>query len=72
MKSISFLCFILSVLCHGIVEAQTTKEKFNTVKEKKVYVKDLTVSALRQPEKNLEVPLAVTVLGLRDMQLKRG
>lgn len=72
MKSISFLCFILSVLCHGIVEAQTTKEKFNTVKEKKVYVKDLTVSALRQPEKNLEVPLAVTVLGLRDIQLKRG
>ncbi|MGA1415032.1 MAG: TonB-dependent receptor, partial [Candidatus Kapaibacteriota bacterium] len=74
MKSISlsFMCFILSMLCHGIIEAQTTKEKKTTVKEKQVYVKDLTVSALRQPEKNLEVPLAVTVLGLRDIQLKRG
>ncbi|MGA1306731.1 MAG: TonB-dependent receptor [Candidatus Kapaibacteriota bacterium] len=74
MKSISlsFMCFIVSMLCHGIIEAQTTKEKKTTVKEKQVYVKDLTVSALRQPEKNLEVPLAVTVLGLRDIQLKRG
>lgn len=64
------LCLIASCGFADAIYAQSLKDK-NT-DSTKVTTKDITVTALRQPEKNLEVPLAVTVLGLRDIQLKRG
>lgn len=57
-------CFVFTVYSQSKKQSQTDSTK--------VIAKDITVSALRQPEKNLEVPLAVTILGLRDIQLKRG
>lgn len=64
------LCLIASCCLNDAMDAQSLKEKNSD--STKVTTKDITVTALRQPEKNLEVPLAVTVLGLRDIQLKRG
>ncbi|MFN4990015.1 MAG: TonB-dependent receptor, partial [Ignavibacteria bacterium] len=64
------LGLIASCCLNDAMDAQSLKEKNSD--STKVTTKDITVTALRQPEKNLEVPLAVTVLGLRDIQLKRG
>ena len=59
-----FFCFVFTL--------HSQAKKQNNTDSAKVIAKDITVSALRQPEQNLEVPLAVTILNLRDIQLKRG
>lgn len=65
------LLYMIASCCFAdAVYAQSQKDK--KTDSTKVTTKDITVTALRQPENNLEVPLAVTVLGLRDIQLKRG
>ena len=71
----NILLIILSyifVFFYCVFTLQSQSKKQNTSDSTKVIAKDITVSALRQPEQNLEVPLAVTILGLRDIQLKRG
>jgi len=65
------LSYILMFFCF-IFTLKSQSKKQNNTDSAKVIAKDITVSALRQPEQNLEVPLAVTILSLRDIQLKRG
>lgn len=63
--------YILVFFCLVFTSLSQAKKQTNS-DSAKVIAKDITVSALRQPEQNLEVPLAVTIIDLRDIQLKRG
>ena len=63
--------YILVFFCFVYTSTSQAKKQTNT-DSAKVIAKDITVSALRQPEQNLEVPIAVTIIDLRDIQLKRG
>jgi len=72
MKYLQIISLYMFTYCCVAFSALSQSKKQYNSDSTKVIAKDITVSALRQPEQNLEVPLAVTILSLRDIQLKRG
>lgn len=65
--------FILYCLCFSSVFAQSQKApKKDTVKTKEISTQEVVVTATRQKEINLEVPLAVTVVPQKILENARG
>ena len=64
-----YVCIYMPAFSLG--DKDKYKEK-DSLQKKSILTKDITVSALRQTEHNLEVPLSITILSAIDLQNKRG
>ncbi len=64
-----YVCIYMPAFSIG--DKDKSKEK-DSLQKKSILTKGITVSGLRQPENNLEVPLSITILSAIDLQNKRG